>query len=83
MNFTKTIKNINYYQLIKPQNLRKTWSEQHFRVQDFKQKKLLKYPQIFYFSMGLFYDPETNIIDQKTITLTKYTVNKYYKFLKT
>ena len=65
---------VNLFKL-KIQNLRKTWIKHNNRIQDFKKKRLLKYPQIFIYKSSFYLDFESNSLIQKTMTLSKYTVN--------
>lgn len=44
------------------------------RVQDIKHKKIMKYPQIFYFTYFFNRNEENDLWENKTNTFTKYTV---------
>lgn len=57
------------------EKLKQNWNYYHRRITDFKQKKLLKFPQIYYLNYSFKYNPEHHTIEKKSTLTTKYTFN--------
>jgi hypothetical protein len=57
------------------EKLKSIWADSHKRVHDFKQKRLMKFPQIYYLNYNIIYDHSRNLFEYKSHVVSKYTFN--------
>jgi hypothetical protein len=76
--FTKDKDSLMLYQETKHEmfeKLRLNWTSHHRRIQDFKMKQMMKFPQIFYLNYETIYDLNRQILENKSSVISKYTFN--------
>lgn len=76
--FTKDKDSLMLYQETKHEmfeKLRLNWTSHHRRIQDFKMKHMMKFPQIFYLNYETIFDLNRHLIENKSSVVSKYTFN--------
>lgn len=57
------------------EKLKMLWTSSHRRIQDFKQKRMMKFPQIYFLNYEVIYDKNRGIWENKSNLISKYTFN--------